>query len=64
MESGGTVNKISYKLNAGDYSSYLTFQKIQTVSVKRQKAVARWLVCRGAPLPFRWGRWDVWKYGS
>lgn len=45
MESGGTVNKISYKLNAGDYSSYLTFQKIQTVSVKRQKAVARWLVC-------------------
>lgn len=39
------MNEISYQLNTGDYSSYLTFQKARTVSVKRQKAVIRWLVC-------------------
>lgn len=45
VESGEPVNEISYQLNVNDYSSYLTFQKAQTVSVKRQKAVVRWLVC-------------------
>lgn len=36
---------LSYRLDARDYSSYLAFQKIQTTSVIRQKAITRWMVC-------------------
>lgn len=39
------MQKIVYELNDEDYRKYILLKKIQTVSVRRQKVVIKWLVC-------------------
>lgn len=37
--------EVTYELTHNDYGVFLAFQKLQSVAMKRQKVVMRWIIC-------------------